>query len=270
MRLVFTLRDTDRSYQKLAKVLVVSVKVNSKAELICLYDGNDNEFISWLQISGITCIRRQVPFFNEIKEKYKGKKSIDYCAGAYLNLEIPNALLEKGIHDQFVMYVDTDTMILNKLELDSIKPDIVAITPDWEISNWKIMGGGIIVMNLKRLREDYSNFINHLRKHNFDFAFAGQGPCSQGAWNTFYKGSWGRLGPEYDWKPWWGYNSNAKIIHFSGPKPNEVKAILSNLDENPNENERQKINRYVIRQNPDSYKKYLQIWNRYEKMTMSS
>jgi hypothetical protein len=35
----------------------------------------------------------------------------------------------------------------------------------------------------------------------------------------FRHGGWKPLRPELNWKPYWGINPAAKIIHFHGPKP---------------------------------------------------
>jgi hypothetical protein len=41
----------------------------------------------------------------------------------------------------------------------------------------------------------------------------------QGALNEFYGPSREVLGREYNWKPHWGVDENAVIVHFHGPKP---------------------------------------------------
>lgn len=265
MKCVFTVTDRDPAYIHMAKVLVVTARLNSNLDIFCLYDGEQQNFISWLTRWGVSCVRWQVPFLSDIRDRYTGEKSIDYCAGAYLCLEIPHAFNAAGINDQYTLYIDADTMILNNPSLEHMQPAYLAAPPDWNISERSFVSAGVMVLNLNRIRQDYPRFVEHLLKHNFDFAFAGHGPCSQGAWNTFYKGQWENLEPEYDWKPWWGFNQEAKIVHFSGPKPKEIPPLLMK-PAGEEETERQKINRFVVQQDPESYRRYLKIWKDYERL----
>lgn len=260
MKTVFTVTDRDPYYLLMAKVFVLTARKNSNAELCCIYDGQQGEFTSWLARHEVRCIQWQVPFINDICKKYTGKKSVDYCAGAYLCVEIPNAFRANGIDDTHVLYMDVDTIVLNDLCIDDRRPKYLAATPDWDISDWGFFGAGVMLINLEQVRCDYNRFVEHLYRHNFDFAFVGHGPCNQGAWNTFYKDKWERLSPEYDWKPWWGVNPLAKLVHFSGPKPFEIAALLTNNEEEP-ETERQKINKFVVQKAPNAFRSYLGMWN---------
>ncbi len=53
----------------------------------------------------------------------------------------------------------------------------------------------------------------------------------QGAYRIFYKKlfgfKWDKLPIEYNWKPYWNENTQAKIIHFHGPKPYQKEILLS-------------------------------------------
>ena len=55
--------------------------------------------------------------------------------------------------------------------------------------------------------------------------FGKYGPLDQGAYNAFYQGRFDvHRSPVFNWKPYWGYNSGAKLIHFHGPKVPEYLA----------------------------------------------
>jgi len=59
---------------------------------------------------------------------------------------------------------------------------------------------------------------------------------NQGAYKVFYGRKrmvrrflgvkWNYLPPEYNWKPYWGDFSSAKIIHFHGPKPYQMDSFI--------------------------------------------
>ncbi len=52
----------------------------------------------------------------------------------------------------------------------------------------------------------------------------------EAAYRWFYRDSngplWDRLRPELNWKPYWGWNPQARIIHFHGPSPISDHALI--------------------------------------------
>lgn len=269
MRSFFTITSGNHEYHQMAKVLVTTAHLNSNLDLHCIYDGQPDEFTDWLARRNVPVLFWQVPFLNKINQYYTGKKPIEHCRGAYLCLEIPNVVNEYGFDDEFVLYIDVDTMILNDIHLENIRPKLASAAPCWKIDDWTYLNAGVMVFNVHNLREVYEDFIEHIVKHNFDFEFTGLGPCSQGAWNSFLAGELEKLLPEYNWKPFWGYNENAKIIHFSGPNPNEAALFLSDSIKVNTETYWQKIHRYAFNQDRNSYDKYIRIWNEYAESALT-
>ncbi len=266
MKCVFTLAGSDVRYAEMVKVLVVSAKYVSNLELYCLYDGDDESLVQWLSKSGVVVLPWRVSFAADMVGRYRGTKSIQFCLGTYLCTDIPIALRYYGISDEFVLYVDVDTVFLGDIDLGGCRPKYFAAPPDWDIGDWSFVSVGVMLLNTQTLLDSHPAFMQHLRNHAYDFDFAGHGGADQGAWNTFYHGLWDNLGPEYDWKPWWGFNPKAHIVHFSGPKPRDVRAILIDPVERPNDPLSRKINFFVIKQNPDAYRRYLHIWEKYHRM----
>ncbi len=267
MKCVFTVTSNDPKYHDLAKVLVATARLNSNVELCCLYDGQEDEFTSWLSRWGVHCYIWKVSFLEDIRRTYTGKKSLEFCAGTYLRTEIPNAFQHYGLRDEYVLFLDVDTMVLNRINLNHIKPTYFAAAPDWDIADWSLVGTGVMLINLVEMRKNYSKLIGHLMQHDFDFSFDGAGPCSQGAWNTFFRGRWDKLNPLYDWKPWWGFNLRAKIVHFSGPKPEEVPLLLGDQIDEGSMGETQKIHHFVVNQDKNSFLRYSSIWKEYREIS---
>ena len=81
----------------------------------------------------------------------------------------------------------------------------------------------------------------------------------QEAYRAFYKGAWDTLPLDLNWKPYWGINEAAQIIHFHGPKP----AALRKLFADPNYGAPD-IWRQLFASNPESYWTYLSIWEKYQ------
>ncbi|MEX0918986.1 MAG: hypothetical protein WDZ85_03435 [Candidatus Paceibacterota bacterium] len=199
----------------------------------------------------------------------RGKKSLEFCAGTYLRTEIANAFDYYGVKDRYTLFVDVDTMILNEIDLDDVETSYFAASPDWDISDWSSVGTGVMLINIERMKRDYPKLVQHLIKHNFDFAFDGNGPCSQGAWNTFFRGKWDRLDPLYDWKPWWGFNPEAKVVHFSGPKPKEIPRLLVDQTNKKGKSESEEIKRFVVNCNREAFLRYSSMWEEYRKISES-
>lgn len=263
MKCVFTLAGNNPQYVEMTKVLVVSSYINSSLELYCLYDGDDEELVRWLQSWKVKVLPWRVTFYQDLVKCYKGTKSLQFCAGTYLCTEIALALRTYNIEDQYVLYIDTDTMILNDLRFDSLKPEYYAAPPDWDQSDWSFVSAGVMFLNVEKLFKDYPNFLAYMYSHNFDFDFAGHGGADQGAWNTFYEGRWCNLSPEFDWKPWWGFNPGALIVHFSGPKPRQLFDLLRRPVDAPDDPMSRRIATFVVNQDLDAFQIYLQIWLEY-------
>jgi hypothetical protein len=81
------------------------------------------------------------------------------------------------------------------------------------------MNTGVMLMNTERLRESLSQFRKYIRQN---LAELERESWDEAAYRWFYRDSngplWDRLRPELNWKPYWGWNPQARIIHFHGPK----------------------------------------------------
>ena len=79
--------------------------------------------------------------------------------------------------------------------------------------------------SLPEFREYIAQNLATLEKESWDEA----------AYRWFYRDEngplWDRLRPELNWKPYWDDNSQAKIIHFHGPKPFQRDHIESHWPE---------------------------------------
>ncbi len=262
MKCFFTISSGDHEYYEMAKVLVLSALDNTDLELYCVYDGQENYFTKWLQLKSVIVLPWKITFLKDLKKIYDGKKSIRFCRGTYLCMELPIIISAYNITDDFVLYVDTDVMFNGSIELNNQHPKLFSSSTDWEVDSWLRFSTGVIVMNTKKLRMQYPKFLIHLQTHNYNFEFAKMGPCDQGAWNTFYTGKNEKLDQVYDWKPWWGVNKNARIIHFSGPKPNLVDRIL-NQNELETLTELEYRYKFVVNENIRAYRTYLKRWKYY-------
>ena len=84
---------------------------------------------------------------------------------------------------------------------------------------------GVMLINVPWMRRTYDEFVawafsdaNAAR----GLHFGPYGPGDQGAYNEFYSGKFVvHRWPLFNWKPYWGFNARAKLVHFHGPKPDD-------------------------------------------------
>jgi lipopolysaccharide biosynthesis glycosyltransferase len=74
----------------------------------------------------------------------------------------------------------------------------------------------------------------------------------QGVYNVCYRDEWERLPLSWNWKPYWGWASDAVIVHFHGPKPVHARSMLAgNAAQFGPEFEQ------IFNRSPSGYAKYL-------------
>ena len=57
-------------------------------------------------------------------------------------------------------------------------------------------------------------------------------PHDQKSFNDFFLYTLSWLNPTFNWKPYWGVNNDAVIVHFHGPKYDHAKRLEVNHDYN--------------------------------------
>lgn len=77
----------------------------------------------------------------------------------------------------------------------------------------------------------------------------------QGAIRRHFAGAWEALPETMNWKPYWGRNDDACIVHFHGPKPTHLVWMLTREAHGmPPLTER------LLLQDPHAYAHYLGRW----------
>jgi tetratricopeptide (TPR) repeat protein len=77
------------------------------------------------------------------------------------------------------------------------------------------------VKNLQKIQKEFDDFIDGNLEQILQLAY------DQGAYNLFFKDKWDRLDIQLNWKSYWDFSPEAKIIHFHGPKPTQAEEIRS-------------------------------------------
>lgn len=146
-------------------------------------------------------------------------------AGSYLRYEIP--FIEN--EDEFVFYADVDVIFQSELDFSNIKPRFFAAAPEFNRGNYGYINSGIMVMNMENMRQTFQGYAEVvLSRMRAGFCVG----TDQGDLNAFYFHEWNRLDEIYNWKPYWGVNPDAKIIHFHGPKPDDYVFLMKGTQQN--------------------------------------
>jgi len=209
---------TQQVYADHVKVSVISALKNTSLEPHFLYDGEDDDLCAWMRSKGVTVIRTRVHFHEQITALRETGYLSDVALGAYLRTEIPN--IDKS--DDIVLYTDCDVMFLKDPVYQGPPIRYFAAAPESDIGDYSVhsINTGSLFMNLKNLRSVYWPFVTFIKGGLQNFA-----AFDQGAYRIFFNGLWDRMDPIHNWKPYWGYNSGASIIHFHGPKYNNIKTM---------------------------------------------
>ena len=101
------------------------------------------------------------------------------------------------------------------------------------------------------------DLIELLRQNNF-YSKKHQS-YDQSMLNRTFQGQWEPLQAEMNWRPFQGINPSASIVHFHGPKPHRVAAILAGQATQYEA----EIMSDLIFKHRDEYQYYVNQYNRY-------
>jgi lipopolysaccharide biosynthesis glycosyltransferase len=210
-------------YADLAKVAVHTALAHTRLRPYLLYDGKENAFSKWMHDHGVEVINLESSYLNDFAEIPKPVDDASRSAlrGMFLKLELPQLGARLGLNDH-VLYTDCDVMFCADVvdELSAIECRYFAVAGEFDPNNYHKINAGVMWMNLAGLREVEPAFRESVRTYLRRDPQGGS--WDQGAFIRFFGGEnfrWNKLRPELNWKPYWGANDQAKIIHFHGPKP---------------------------------------------------
>jgi len=240
MKWFFALNQACPTFLHYADMIKVAVHTAFKYTSLVphfIYDGEENALTHWLCKRKVPIIRCRTSLYERLRELSEKKKDTQILAigsGVLLRTELPRIALETGIDDEYVLYTDCDVMFMDKVTGDLEKLDCryFAVAPEFDPKDYVHMNTGVMLMNLKRLIAVDRRFKRFLMSKLEVLT------CwDQSAYQWFYKGprktsffwrrGWDRLPVEFNWKPYWGDYSSAKIVHFHGPKPFQREYVRS-------------------------------------------
>jgi len=245
---------SDAAYERLAKAAVVSCLQNTSLAPHCLYDGAANAFTQWLEQRGVALCFHRAEFLDPLFEAAQSNEAYRNMArGAFLRVEIP--LVER--HERFILYTDVDILFLADVSPFPILPKVFACAPQFLPTDYSYFNSGVMVMNVEAMRAEYRGFIRFIRER-----FSTLEAFDQGALNLYFANRWERLPTLYNWKPYWGEYSQAKIVHFHGPKPEMIEQWLRG-----DASELSPLIQSLLKMNPAGMAAYLKTYRTYASQT---
>jgi lipopolysaccharide biosynthesis glycosyltransferase len=233
------------------QVAVTSNRTNAGLLSHCIVDdaGGDQQTeanIRWLIDRGVEIIRHRASMLDVLIPQFKQR--MNTYSGHWLRCDIPNLETE----DRFVLYTDIDVMFLKTLPNPSPLPKYVACAPEFESNNYAYFNSGVMVMNIGALRERDQDL-----KKVVERRLAATAPWDdQGALNELFEKQWLHLPPIWNWKPYWGPNDDALILHFHGPKPAHAASMRARGSQS-SEDTLWKL----LELRPDGYAYYLNVFS---------
>lgn len=245
----------DHDFRALVRSAVQSAARNTRLKPHLIFDGDEGPFTQEMRDMGVTVIRHRLSFYDRLEAAQRAQRPdwhpyMFVASGAMLRLDIP--ILET--EEDFVLYTDCDVLFLQDPALDTLRPEIFAVAPERQQASHADMNSGVMVMNLPRLRQDLPRLIDFICTH-----FATINGFDQEAYRVFYKGAWSGLPLQYNWKPYWGINPDAKILHFHGPKPAAVRKLVADPAYPAPD-----VWRQLFNSDADAYRHYLGLWDEFQ------
>lgn len=211
-------------YVSTLEATLVSARKNTSLDIVALYDGSDDNRCYKLlktfeveiirhEFSHKSCLEKIYP--NEhIKRNIKKEDFYHKLSGTFMRLDIP--FIEK--QEKYVLYVDIDVIFLKDIILENLpKPEFLAAAPEFDknISTMRYFNAGVLFLNIEGMKEKCQQIFSKMEK----YVPNKNGLFDQGYLNEFCFKDMEVLPLIYNWKPYWGINNEAVIIHFHGMKP---------------------------------------------------
>jgi hypothetical protein len=142
-----------------------------------------------------------------------------HTTGCYLRTEIPYICNTYNINEEYVLYVDYDILCISDLRpyLYAAEPMYIAAGPCMRRDLPHEINSGVMYMHIPALLSVDIDFLEFMRPRIAELRQTdGQ---DQQAYREFFSKNIQFLPEEMNWKPYWGINHQAALIHYHWIKP---------------------------------------------------
>lgn len=222
-------------FYNLLRVAVLSAKQRTELEPFLIFDGEETERLQWFRDQGVRILPASVPFYEQLRDyvlEHHDQQYLNIRSGAFLRMQIPNAMQAAGIREDFVLYTDCDIIFNGDIELGNCRPQFFAAVGKKVrgYTRFRFFGdyqfnSGVMVMNIEAMRSEYARLEEFILTNGQgverpDSAFMKKNlfMSDQVALNLYFRKRINHIHRKYNWSPSYGRNDVAKIIHFNGLK----------------------------------------------------
>ena len=203
-----------QSYIKMYTVAVLSAKkTNPNIKPYLILDGEVDEYLENLEDLGVTIVSHKSLFYDSLLSHYKTNTT---AFGAFLRIDIPKICEKLNIEDDYILYTDNDVLFMDDVsKLNELTPNYFMASGEFD-KNFvpSLINTGVMWVNWRNMKEIYDEFVFFIKLNLSKFQ-----TYDQDAIRMFFKDRIESLDFNYNYKPYWGYSDEVKILHFHGPKP---------------------------------------------------
>ena len=241
----------DHDWPGLLQAAVNSAARNTSLQPHLLYDGEPSTLTDDLARRGVVVIPHRASLFAALAT-HAGREGLDamwlaVAAGAFLRFDIP--LVEQT--DELVLYTDADVLFLTEPNFFHSQPPALFAASTQSTERYDDMNSGVMLLNVPAMRAD------HARLCAFTAANLRLG-LDQEVLRVHYRDRYDLLDRSLNWKPYWGPNPHAQIVHFHGPKPAAARPFLRDGTLPAHQDWRA-----LLLHRPEGYRTYVAEWDRY-------
>lgn len=210
------------NYGEMLKVAIQSLRRHTRMEARVVYDGGDNYLYRWLVGYGVPVIHHRSSFYpalERLAQEADDPAILSHGAGILLKADLPELCAEHGWGGEQVLFCDCDVMFQGDPAPDwpALGAACFAAGPEEDPGAPERFNTGVLLLNLPAMLPRAAEFRRFLESI---LPEAARISWDQHAYRRFFRAEeWRPLRPELNWKPYWGYNPAARIVHFHGPKP---------------------------------------------------
>jgi hypothetical protein len=249
----------DSVFLDMAKVAVLSTR-DLNINRYCIYDGNNQKFIDFLKENNVEVFLHESTFKSKIDNFVEPAAKTTYY-GAFLRIDIPLIIANNNLNIDRYLYTDCDVIFQKNPSamLETIFPKSICATGEYRRDETFMFNSGVMWCNTENMKNTYTDFYNFVIEKEFNFVAA-----DQGALNAFYTHE--KIDDLINWKPYWGINNEAYLIHFHGPKPHHYKMYL-NEGGRTNNPHLKPYKLFLTKETAPMYKNYVKKYNSFLRET---
>jgi hypothetical protein len=201
----------------LLRAALTSVLCNTRHTPVVLSPSFDADFAAYLREQHVRAITIDSPMRAAVESANLRSGYPLQAIGNYLRYEACNAFADEPA----VLYADCDTIFLRDFD-DLAAPALIAAAPEDELDSWARRNSGVLLLNPRAFAAALPGF----------YAFAQANIVrllpgfDQAALNEYFSGQIAPLDPIFNWRPYWGPNDDARILHIHGVKRSVVLGMF--------------------------------------------